>query len=132
MPNLERSLLLIALSFGILLIFQLQNHLPIAARTIEKVTWKTFTVPGSLFTIQYPSKWEPRNATFPSGPIDVQFVYDGGDYNLYDDSFAYVAVSSSPHSSFSTSREMIENDLINNDTTGIESRMEQVSNVIPM
>jgi len=41
------------------------------------VTWKTFNDRNGLFTINYPSNWNPSPVAEPYGPIDIDFTYNG-------------------------------------------------------
>jgi hypothetical protein len=120
---------LLALMFTVVvasaLIFQQLSNISIVIGSIEKVTWKTFKDSADIFTIQYPSKWEPRNAPDPLGPIDVEFWYYGNTSSS-PDTYAYVdVVAWRNFQYYNSTQEMIKNDQLTMETEAEDFKIEQ-------
>ncbi|MPZ07883.1 MAG: hypothetical protein GEU26_15960 [Nitrososphaeraceae archaeon] len=115
---------LIIIAVASALASQQLTYIPIILGSAEKVTWKTFKDSAGLFSIQYPSKWEARNGTNPVAPIDVEFWYYGDASNM-PDTDAMVALVVSPNSEFLTTQDMIKNDQLAIESSGVNFRLEQ-------
>ena len=119
--NHSKRLLVILMIAGALFFLQLPNMSP-AIGSIEKVTWKTFKDNAGLFTIEYPSKWEAKDASNPFGPLGAEFWYYGDTTSPMPDTYAMVGVVVSPNSEYLTLLEMTKNSLA---SSGIDFRLEQ-------
>jgi hypothetical protein len=115
-------LIIIAVASG--LASQQLTYMPILLGSVEKVTWKTFRDSAGSFSIQYPSKWEATTPTDPEGLIDVEFWYYGDASNM-PDTDAMVALVVSPNSEFLTTQDMIKNDQLAIESSGVNFRLEQ-------
>jgi hypothetical protein len=121
----KRSLaLLVLLAVSSALITPI-TYLPTIIGSIEQITWKIFRDSAGLFSIQYPSKWEAKNATDPLGPIDVEFWYYGDSTSTMPDTYAMVTLLVYPNSGYFNTLEMIKNDQLIIESEGVNFRLEQ-------
>jgi hypothetical protein len=81
----------------------------IQAQVDEPVSWETFKDAEGLFTIQYPSNWEPLPSSNSSDPIDTLFFYEEESCSGEDCGFAYLdVVKFEAKSAFTTARDILE------------------------